>query len=155
MEGLCCSNGIEQNPETWFVPARRYLQWMNRATPREPIIARPAGDGSARSTPTTKHGIIALSARVTRAARDKRGSVSPVSRLDSDLVIHDLPGIVAPRYFSVVRTKPGLAEIGFAPIRLPNCRRTERTTFSDRAARVWIYPASVHIPLQNGKPLSP
>ena len=72
MEGLCCNNRISQNPETSFALVRRYLRWMNHATPRQHITARRAGGGSARSTPRTKHGIIALSAKVMRVARDKR-----------------------------------------------------------------------------------
>jgi hypothetical protein len=72
MEGLCCNNRISQNPETSFALVRRYLRWMNHATPRQRITARRAGGGSARSTPRTKHGIIALSAKVMRVARDKR-----------------------------------------------------------------------------------
>src|SRR6516164_4555214 len=72
MEGLCCNNRISQNPETSFALVRLYLRWMNHATPPQHITARPAGGGSARSTPRTKHGIIALSAKVMREARDKR-----------------------------------------------------------------------------------
>src|SRR5215831_9121958 len=70
--GLCCDNRISQNPETSFALVRPYLRWMNHATPRQHITARPAGGGSARSTPRTKHDIIALSAKVMRVARDKR-----------------------------------------------------------------------------------
>src|SRR5215469_6139186 len=72
MEGLCRNNRISQNPETSFALVRRYLRWMNHATPRQHITARRAGGGSARSTPRTKHGIIAPSAKVMRVARDKR-----------------------------------------------------------------------------------
>ena len=131
MEGLCCNNRIRQNPETWLAPARRYLQWMNLATPREHITARPAGGGSARSTPETKRGIIALSARAMRAARDK-----PVQ---FDQLVGSIPILsftacwnrcLLPSIFLSSAQKHGRAEIGFAPTRLPNCGRTERTSFS-------------------------
>ena len=46
------------------------------------------------------------------------------------------------------------AETGFAPTRLPNHDRSERTTFGDRAGRVLRLPAFPHTPLLHARPLS-